>query len=454
MDEAHVGHKKLVLSAARTDQHGVRIDLYRSVDGTCHPENSLGIIALDGTEGLGFLDIEFRIDLDEDGLLEASAALPGQAPRTLSVDLTPFQSSRSDADILADADLAEADLDTLDDSFATDTFTDDDQPADLAVLDLPSLDEEELTTLDDFTLETLDDEAGGAEEVLEAPSAPEAFDLGDLDAGFGDSSAVAEELGTVEPDDTEGWEKISLDDLEPMEFMDTGDEISRPSSKPSPAPVAKHEFSMDDDQPLELGDLDGDLTELPELDDFVPQAKKAPVPADDSLDEDFMELEELADEPAAPAPAALPPSKAAKSPKPAKAPKGHVRAGDSDDFPGGLDKTALFLSLSALSLLVLLILVLLFLNMIKAPQAPVIQPEVMLWKPVAGLSVPAAGVSSPEDIDLAVSAPTFPADTVLEIPRTLQGARISLRLAPGETLADAGRRFGEPVRTQGDQLFW
>ena len=459
MGDAQTGRKRLVLSAARTDQHGVRIDLYRSVDGTLDEASSLGSIALDDTEGLGYQDIEFLIDLDDEGQLEASAALPGQPPRTLTVDLSSFRGPRTDADMLGDDSLTSHDLDTLDE-FALDPEpmvldlpepeTEPEPRTDAEILGDEDLASVDLDNLDDFSF---DSEPASTEDEVSKPLAPDSFDLGDLDAGFAETPEVS-----AEP--AEDWEKISLDDMESMEFMDTGDEISSAPTKPSStrAAVEDHDdFSFDDHPPLELGDLDSDLSDLPDLDESPPSGSL------DDLDQDFLAPPELTDSPdwdieAVPEPLPLgKPGKAPKEAKPPKVPRAAKAAreprGTRSGSTGGLDKTALFLSLITLSLLVVLILVLLFLNMIKAPQVPAIQPEVMGWKPAMALASsrasehPAVDLGSPQ-------AASFEAGSALEVPEALKSARISLRLEAGDTPADAQRRFGTPARSQGNLLFW
>lgn len=481
MGDSQSGRKRLVLSAARTDQHGVKIELYRSLSGSVEGADALGSLSLDDPEGLGYKDIEFRVDVDAQGLLEASAALPGQAPRTLRVDLGPFRGPRSDADLLNDEDLSAVDLDTLDAEFGSEPEP---MTLDLPEADLPPLEEGpahrsdseileddtladvELDELGDFNLEPEAEEA--AEPAAAAPDSfelpplgdepfegpPGDFDLGDLDAGFGaDEPAAPPPSDALEGQaDGEDWEKISLDDMESIEFMDTGAEIS-PRSPTGGRPSTDHEdFSLDDHSPLELGDLDSDLSDLPDLGDSS---------SVDDLDQDFLAppgLTETAEweveEPAVAKPSkAAPAPKAAKEPRPSKTVR-PSRSTAPSEFGGGLDKTALFLSLATLSLLVLLILVLLFLNMIKAPQAPVVQPEVMRWKPVA--SLPAAShPAEVAEIDLgSPEAPAFAASSVLEVPEALRSVRISLRLGPGDTAADAERRFGPPARSQGNLLLW
>jgi hypothetical protein len=517
LGDAQAGRKRLVLSAARRDQRGVKIDLYRSVNGSLDGADSLGTIVLDDPAGLGFQDIEFHVDLGADDLLSASAALPGQAPRTLSVDLSAFHTSRSDQDILGDETLVDTDFDTLDDSFAEPMTLDlpDNEPeaprrSDADILGDESFDTVELDTLEDFSFgdepsetdalsgESMDEppsesssalaeESFGlpdldlspsdfdeppmagepASDDLDLPSenfdtpAVDSFDLGDLDAGFGTELEPQVEEDSAAANPAEDWEKVSFDDMEAMEFLDTGDEISAPAVKEAPAPGKVKEedpFSMDHDDPLDLGDYDADLSglsELPDLDGDLPGPSSAsPADSNDEFDQDFLppaaltESDSWEDEAAA-----APPAKASKAPKPAKASSASA-PGPRSREPGGLDKTALVLSLATLSLLLLLIVVLLFLNLIRAPQAPVVQPEVMRWKPTAQASAPKAP-SGAAEVDLAAADPeVFEAASVLEVPAGLRGARVALTLVPGDTPADAARRFGEPARRQGNQLFW
>ena len=491
MDEAQTGRKRLVLSAARSDQHGVRIDLYRSVDGTLESADPLGSISLDDSGGAGYQDIEFRVDIGDDAQLDASATLPGQQPKTLSVDLSSFRGPRSDADILGDAGFAAAEVDTLDDSFSDETTFDlDPEPM---TLDLPDAEESgdsaeevprrsDADILDDADLamaevDNLDD--FGWEEEAEAPdlasSAKDSFDLGDLDAGFGEDPApMSSPEPEAEPD--EAWEKISLDDMEPMEFMDTGQEISQPThtpvltnapaakAPPAKAPAAKakpapsqDDFQMDDMEPLELGDFDSDLSDLPDLGDGPSPAQDSFPSSADEFDNDFLPPPALTENPIWEAERTSSKSKPVKAPKAPKAPKrgkNEPQAPVSSDLGAGLDKTALFLSLATLSLLVLLILVLLFLNMIKAPVPPVIQPEVMGWNPSAAMANRTRQPSTSVVDFGADQRAAFEANTVVEVPVGLREARISLKLAPGDTAEDAARRFGSPARIQGDQLFW
>jgi hypothetical protein len=540
MDETAIGHKRLVLSAARTDQKGVRIELFRSVDGVAS-EEPLGIIALEDPEGLGYQDIEFRIDLAE-GRLDASAALPGQAPHKLSVDLAADGEAphRSDAAILEDDSLGTG-LDTLDESFletdaepATLDLPDlrddelepgmapesfdmpdleendfelpglDDAPqaavsepagepepdAELASFEMPVMDEPATEEMPDFDLPDLDEPSAAKtaepEEESDLASEPASFDmddsfemppmddLSDLSAEPEGEAPSLDEM-TLEPEvpaaAEETEDSFSLDDLgdmEAMEFMDTGHELSAPAPKAAPAKTAAAEPEFGES---ELGESEFDVSmdsasefgELPELDnmssfDDLPGLDDGPGGAsshDSDEDLDFMAPPELTETPwaepdaeeFAAAPAKDGKTKRAKPPKTPKARGREVAASTSQG--GGLDKTALFLSLTSLSLLVLLILVLLFLNMVKSPQAPVIQPEVMRFTPAA----PVAERRAPVSVDL-TAGQTFEASTVLEVPAALRSAQVSLTLAPGDTAEDAQRRFGAPSQVRGNQLFW
>ncbi len=538
LDETAAGHKRLILSAARTDQKGVRIELFRSTDGTISPDGSLGEITLEDAEGLGYQDIEFRLDV-ADGRLDASAALPGQSPRKLSVELGDGP-HRTDAAILEDDDLG-AGLDTLDAS-----FLETEPEAEPATLDLPDLRDDEpevgaapesfdMPELDDFELPGLDEPAASAETETESEDAieteaaasesedelasfdmpamddmpaldepfpaaeeaaaeePEEFSMDDFGSSepeavpeaaedefsmdaFDDSEPVpvpSLDEAAVEPDvaaplpEAETEDPFSINDLgdmEPMEFMDTGDELSAPAPRaeaPAKASAESEDFdiSMDTDSSSEFGDLNemgdlpdtefGDLGELGDLPDM--DEKSSTHNTDDDLD--FMAPPELTETPWAEPDAdeAPLPARGSKSkpPKPGKAPKSRRSPVPEPASGGGLDKTALFLSLTSLSLLVLLILVLLFLNMVKSPQQPAIQPEVMKFTPAQ----PLAQRVAPTSVDLAKGV-KFEASTVLEVPAALKTAEVSLTLAPGDTAADAQRRFGAPATTRGNQLFW
>jgi hypothetical protein len=422
-------------------------------------------------------DDSLGTDLDtlDDSFL--SEPLPDLEPEAMTLDLPEMddpdaEPRRSDADILNDDHFDSADLDTLDleapdlqdahpegsdslDEFSLDApeeapSTDPDS-LDLADFGAPDgVSEQDSLELGD--LDSLEDFGGAEKEPAAAPPAAESFDLGDLDAGFGEPEKAEPQA------DDQPWEKISLDDMESMEFMDTGDEISSSPPVPPPKKAPSDDFSMDDEAPLELNDLDSDLADLPDLDSFGQNKPAATEGSDEAndFDMDFLpppaliETPAWDDKPASQGKA----GKKSKEPKAPKAPKvrGSARAVPEESGPSGLDKTALFLSLAALSLLVLLILVLLFLNMIKAPPAPVIQPEVMGWDRTQTV---ATAPPSPSSVDLGASAPvTFEANSVLEVPEGLRHAKITLKLQPGETPDDAARRFGPPVRVQGNQLSW
>jgi len=448
MEDSGTPRKRLILSAARAEQHSVKIDLYRSTDGLIEDATLVGSLDLMSDESLEFQDIGFEISIDEAGQLSAEAALPSGETSSIDVDLAEFRNEkRSDADILADSGF---DADELDDIGAFGSL---DEPASEFGENIPDDGDNVVLDLPDFE----------AEPALESEPS---FDMDDLDAGFGADEAeeLMEPVAEVAAEsDDESWHDFSMDDMEPMEFLDTGDEISAPKTPPagSSAPAKKpsrDEFSMDDEAPLELGDFDDDLDmgSLDGLDDSFPKTDSdAGFASDPGFDEDFLPPPELADEKAF-ATAAKAEKKAAQkqaASRPAKAAK--VKAASSGG--GSLDKTALVLSLITLSLLVVTLIVLLLLNMIRPPQAPQIKPEVMQWKSVAPL---AAGTkeqpTAPAWIDLGDPAtwPIFEATTVSEVPAALTGPQIVLRLDAGETATDATRRFGPPDRIEGEQLFW
>jgi len=361
----------------------------------------------------------------------------------LDVDLSEFRNEkRSDADILADDQFDSDELDNLDESFG-------------------SLDEPTPEDGDNVTLDLPDAES----DLGPVPD----FDMDDLDAGF-----AADELGATddldEPEELldpvpapaeaaedESWHDFSMDDLEPMEFLDTGDEISAPktASAPPASPAAKKkndDFSMDDDAPLELGNFDDDL-EMGSLDGLGDFPQDPAPETDPGFDEDFLPPPELSDEKAFAASKAEKKAsqKVAAAPRPAKAPRTKVAQSG-----GSLDKTALVLSLITLSLLVVTLMVLLFLNMIRPPQMPQITPEVMQWQSLTPLAASDSPSLVPTEIDLGdeTTWPVFRASTVAEVPAALMGPRIALQLRPGETVADATRRFGAPDRVEGELLFW
>jgi hypothetical protein len=290
--------------------------------------------------------------------------------------------------------------------------------------------------------------------------------MDDLDAGFGTEEPAEEALPAppAASDDDESWHDFSMDDMEPMEFLDTGDEISAPKSGKQPKAASKSEFSMDDEAPLdlsmddELGDLGsfGDFDDKGEMSDSLP-AFGAPASGgldEAGFDEDFLPPPELSDADYVPPPAKD--KKAAKAkPEPKKA-KPAAKAVKAPSGSQALDKTALVLSLITLSLLVVSLVVLLVLNMMRPPQIPVIQPEVMAWPQGAQTAASGAGTDKTvTSLDLgAPDAVSLSAGTVLEIPAGLQGIPVTLRLPAGDTVAEATRRFGAPERVEGDLLSW
>jgi len=317
---------------------------------------------------------------------------------------------------------------------------------------------------------------------LEVNSPPEltegtAPELDDMDAGFGadvlpdlNDDTEIEALDVVAPaaekpaEDEDSWHDFSMDEMEPMEFLDTGDEISAP--KPNKTAVKpSDEFSMDDDAPVDLEMVDeplGDfgLDSMPELGDSTPTQ----MPEDPGFDPDFLPSPELSEEVYRPDSKPEKPAKAAKPPKPAKkaktsppkAAKPSPRARRVAQASAALDKTALVLSLITLSLLVASLVVLLVLNLMRPPEVPVIQPEVRSWPVAPGLALSEAPlVAQASEVDLgAAQGAVFEANDVQELPAALVHARITLQLAPGETVSDATRRFGVPDKVEGELLSW
>ena len=269
LDETAAGHKRLILSAARTDQKGVRIELFRSADGSISPEGSLGEIALEDSAGLGYQDIEFRLDV-ADGRLDASAALPGQPPRTLSVELGDAP-PRSDASILEDDSLG-AELDTLDASFL-------EPEAEPATLDLPDLrvDESEMGAapesfdmpeLDDFELPGLDEPTGQTESSDQAEVAePE---------GLADPDVVSEPESEAEPE-LESFDMPEMDDMAPLDDFSALEEpdLAAPLPEAAETEEAIDEFSMDafdDSEPMPIPSLD-ETTMEPDVAAPLPEAE-------------------------------------------------------------------------------------------------------------------------------------------------------------------------------------
>jgi len=334
---------------------------------------------------------------------------------------------------------------------------------------MPDFDSTDTTLpgLDD--LSGVDDDLPGLDETepqaapSETETAEEEPDLASFDMPDFDMPAMDEPVAEKSAPDEDSFSLDDLGDVEPMEFMDTGAELSAPA-KPAPASEpADDAFDISMDEPsMELDDsgLDSESGDLPGLDDMpglsdLDDAAAPASAADDDDDLDFMAPPELTETPWAEPDAVYPDEppvqtkggkiKAPKKPKRSARPDTPVPAPQG----GSLDKTALFLSLTSLSLLVLLILVLLFLNMIKSPQTPAIKPEVMRMTP----SAPVANLAAPTSVDLSAGT-TFEAKNVLEVPDALRSAEVSLTLAPGDTAADATRRFGPPAQTRGNQLFW
>jgi hypothetical protein len=96
------------------------------------------------------------------------------------------------------------------------------------------------------------------------------------------------------------------------------------------------------------------------------------------------------------------------------------------------------------------------LNLMRPPEVPVIQPEVRSWPVAPGLALSEAPlVAQASEVDLgAAQGAVFEANDVQELPAALVHARITLQLAPGETVSDATRRFGVPDKVEGELLSW
>lgn len=514
LQDAQGARKRMVLSASRPDQKNAKIELYRSSTGTLEGATPLGTMTVDSLGELSLDEIQFQVNLDADGLLQASAGLPGQPPQNLSVDLLLFRdldppladdsydvgSPRSDSEILADPEWDSVELDTLDfpepepeprveapglpeapeleiaDSLSEPVLDEPEFPAwdeplladdslpspteepsadpEIPEFDLPDMNWDSLPEIDepsspaelsapDLDLSDTELETAGAEVPLpdwdpsSATDAPplvaESFDLGDLDAGFGAPS---------EPDTDSGeeWEKLALDDMEAIEFLDTGDQLSAPSEL-SDAPDS---FSMDDENPLELNDSSDDFGDLPDLDDLGDNPSSR---SDDAWVPPPWEPKDSSIDPEEVVPVS--PSKKAKD-KPAKKVRPSKDLGSS---PEPLGKTALVFSLIALTALLILVVGLLFLNLVRPAVAPVPGPEVQRWQasPLAERRVGHSG----EIVDLgALDAPMFTARSVTEVPQSLVASTVQYRLRSGETVAMVEERFGVPARQSGSDLVW
>ena len=87
MEDSGTPRKRLVLSAARADQHSVRIDLYRSTDGLMEDAALIGSLDLESDESLEFQDIAFEVSVDEEAQLSATATLPNGQSSSVDLDL-------------------------------------------------------------------------------------------------------------------------------------------------------------------------------------------------------------------------------------------------------------------------------------------------------------------------------------------------------------------------------
>ena len=456
MEDDGTPRKRFVLSAAKSGQQAVKIDLYRSTDGLIDNATLVGSLDLLSDATLESQDITVELILDEDAQLTASATLANGKKSLVNINLAEFrEAKRSDAAILEDQAFDNVELDNLDDPFVVSEPEADPPEADFEMPD-SELDAQE------FAMPEMLSEVEEAEPELASP------DLDDLDSELGEQdltgpdepSPVASKAAEAE----ESWHDFSMDEMEPMEFLDTGDVISAPKPEKKAA-KAEDEFSMDDDPPVDLemeeplGD-DFGLEPMPEFGD----SSASEMPEDPGFDPDFLPSPELSEEVYRPDSKPEKPAKAAKPPKPAKkaktsppkAAKPSPRARKVAQASAALDKTALVLSLITLSLLVASLVVLLVLNLMRPPQVPVIQPEVRNWPLAPGLALaetPLLALVSEVDLGSA-KAPVFEASNVQELPAALLHARITLPLAPGDTVSDATRRFGVPDKVEGDLLSW
>ena len=478
MEDDGTPRKRFVLSAAKSGQQAVKIDLYRSTDGLIDNATLVGSLDLLSDATLESQDITVELILDEDAQLTASATLANGKKSLVNINLAEFrEAKRSDAAILEDQAFDNVELDNLDDPFVVSEPEADPPEADFELpepdSEVPEGDSEPPEA--DFEM-PVDSELDAQEfampemlpEVEEAEPELASPDLDDLESELG-----AQELtGLDEPspvaskgaEDEESWHDFSMDEMEPMEFLDTGDVISAPKPEKKAA-KAEDEFSMDDDPPVDLemeeplGD-DFGLEPMPEFGD----SSASEMPEDPGFDPDFLPSPELSEEVYRPDSKPEKPAKAAKPPKPAKkaktsppkAAKPSPRARRVAQASAALDKTALVLSLITLSLLVASLVVLLVLNLMRPPQVPVIQPEVRNWPLAPGLALAEAPLLAlVSEVDLgSAKAPVFEASNVQELPAALLHARITLQLAPGDTVSDATRRFGVPDKVEGDLLSW
>jgi hypothetical protein len=417
VEESQIGKKRLILTAARSDQDSVKIDIRRSEDGTSPTGAHLGTLALQKS---GEGDIELELELDAEGHLSAAASWPQGGPRqSISVDLNDYRDSvfpeaepdpfsqipdldthgddRSDRDILSDTSLDAFELDEI--------------PANPEALDLEELPPEESSagsqSLDSLTLDLPDlDSLDLPAKSLPGDDFPA---MDDLDSGFGLDSFSEEPQASVKPS---AVPETSGDDL--YDFPD---------------------LSLDSDVPsIELSDSsfsDFDL-EAPDSESSSSTPNFSGQKSGKNVSEENFELPEW--EPPAQEPKPQNSPRAEKSSSSQASPQKPAEESGSPLTERGfapVDRVALVLSLTTLGLLILVLLGLLFLNFLRPVSPPAIKPEVFL---------PA---SSSTALALAKAEPVNP----LEVPQALRGGAFHYNLKPGDQPRDLVRMLG-PVNAE------
>ncbi|NNM68308.1 MAG: hypothetical protein HKM06_09915 [Spirochaetales bacterium] len=419
VEESQIGKKRLILTAARSDQDSVKIDIRRSEDGTSPTGAHLGTLALQkSSEG----DIELEIELDADGHLSASASWPQGGPRqSIAVDLNDYREpllseaepdpfsqipdlethgdDRSDRDILSDASLDAFELDEIPagpESLDLEELPSEESPADSGSQDSLTLD---LPDLDSFDLP-----------ATPAPS-EDLPALDDLDSGFGLDSFSDEPQPTAQPSPSA---ESSEDDL--YDFPDLSLDADVPSIELSDSSLSSFDLESPDTESLSpTPDFASSKLNQGDFDDSFHQSSWEP-PAQDPE-----------------------PQKTSRTERPTPSPKPSEDSGPPLAERGfaPVDRVALVLSLTTLGLLILVLLGLLFLNFLRPVSLPVIKPEVFLPS------------SSSPALAMARAEPANP----LEVPQDLRGGAFHYNLKPGDQPLDLTRKLG-PVNAERRSDAW
>ena len=264
VEESQIGKKRLILTAARSGQDSVKIDIRRSEDGTSPTGAHLGTLALQKS---GEGDIELELELDAESHLSASASWPQGGPRqSIAVDLNDYRDSllpeaepdpfsqipdldgethgddRSDRDILSDTSLDAFELDEI--------------PAEPESLDLEELPPVESSadseSLDSLTLDLPDlDSFDAPAKSVPADDLPS---LDELDSGFGLDSFPEEPQASLKPpvvpetsnDDLYDFPDLSLDsDVPSIELSDSSLSSFDLEAPDTEAPSSKLDFSSE-----------------------------------------------------------------------------------------------------------------------------------------------------------------------------------------------------------------